>query len=86
MKQTEAVRILSLLAARQPRPMVEEATIEGIHMLVILGDKVETVAPWLVTQILNNDASGNKIEWLTRPKIFARFLTAPFNKRDLFAD
>jgi len=42
-KQTEAVRILSLLAARQPRPMVEEATIEGIHMLVILGDKVDTV-------------------------------------------
>jgi NAD(P)-dependent dehydrogenase (short-subunit alcohol dehydrogenase family) len=56
------------------------------RILNILGDKVEIVAPWLVTQILNNDRSGIKIAWLTRPKIFARFLSAPFNKRDLFAD
>jgi hypothetical protein len=43
LKQDEAVRIPTLLAARHPRPVVEEATIEGIHMLVILGNEVDTV-------------------------------------------
>ena len=43
MKQSEAVRIPTLLAARQPRPVVEEATIDGIRMLVIVGNEVDTV-------------------------------------------
>jgi hypothetical protein len=43
MKQSEAVRIPTLLAARRPRPVVEEAVIEGIRMTVILGDDVDTV-------------------------------------------
>lgn len=43
MKQSEAVRIPELLAARQPRPVVEEANIEGTRMLVILGNEVDTV-------------------------------------------
>ena len=43
MKQSEAVRIPALLAARQPRPLWEEANVEGIRMLVILGDEVDTV-------------------------------------------
>lgn len=47
MKQSEAARIPALLSARQPRPMVEEATIEGIRMLVILGAEVDTVIQYL---------------------------------------
>ena len=47
MKQSEAVRIPALLAARQPRPYVEEAMIEGIRMLVILGDEVDTVIQYI---------------------------------------
>lgn len=43
MKESEAVRIPALLAARQPRPTIEEATIDGIRMLVILGNEVDTV-------------------------------------------
>jgi hypothetical protein len=43
MKQSEAVRIPALLAARRPAPVVEEAVIEGIRMLVILGNEVDTV-------------------------------------------
>src|ERR1022692_4208028 len=43
MKKSEAIRIPALLAARRTRPKVEEAAIEGIHMLVILGDEVDTV-------------------------------------------
>ncbi len=50
----------------------------------ILGDKVETISPWLVEKMLTNDKSGASIEWLTGPKIAWRFMTARFNKRDLF--
>jgi hypothetical protein len=42
-KQSEAVRIPALLAVCQPRPVVEEANIEGTRMLVILGNEVDTV-------------------------------------------
>ncbi|TKB46048.1 SDR family NAD(P)-dependent oxidoreductase [Thalassotalea mangrovi] len=52
----------------------------------ILGDKVETVTPWLVDGILNASKSGSKVIWLTGGKAFSRFLTAGFNKRDLFTD
>ena len=52
----------------------------------ILGDRVETVAPFLVDGILKADRSGAKVAWLTGRKAFVRFLTAGFNKRDLFAD
>ncbi|MBC7810374.1 MAG: SDR family oxidoreductase [Burkholderiales bacterium] len=50
----------------------------------ILADRVETVAPWLTERVLANEQRGARIAWLTRPKIFGRFLTAPFRKRDLF--
>jgi NAD(P)-dependent dehydrogenase (short-subunit alcohol dehydrogenase family) len=51
----------------------------------ILGDKVETVTPWLVERVLANNKSGARIAWLTTGKAFSRFLTASFRKRDLFA-
>jgi NAD(P)-dependent dehydrogenase (short-subunit alcohol dehydrogenase family) len=51
----------------------------------ILGDKVETVTPWLADKVLNNDKTGTRIAWLTAAKISKRFLTARFNKRDLFS-
>ncbi len=50
-----------------------------------LGDKVETVTPWLVDKMLANDKSGAHIEWLTTPKLIGRFAKAPFNRRDLFS-
>ncbi len=51
----------------------------------ILGDKPETTAPWLVEQILMNKSKAASIAWLNPIKITWRFLTASFNKRDLFA-
>lgn len=51
----------------------------------ILGDKVETVTPFLVEGILNNQKNGARIAWLTRAKIAKRFITAPFNRRDIFS-
>jgi len=50
-----------------------------------LADKVETVTPWLVDKVLSNDKSGAKINWLTPGKLFFRFATAQFSKRDIFS-
>lgn len=50
----------------------------------ILGDKVETVTPWLAERVLANRKSGARIAWLTPGKSMRRFLTARFNKRDVF--
>lgn len=49
----------------------------------ILADRVETVTPYLVEQILKNTKHGAKIAWLTTPKIIFRFLSAPFIKRNI---
>ncbi len=51
----------------------------------ILGDKVETVTPWLVEKMMANDKSGERFVWLTPFKITKRFMIARFNKRDLFS-
>ena len=50
----------------------------------ILSDRVETVAPWLATKILSNTRNGVRINWLTRPKVTMRFMSAPFHKRHIF--
>jgi NAD(P)-dependent dehydrogenase (short-subunit alcohol dehydrogenase family) len=63
-----------------------EAFKQSQKIFNIIGDKVETVTPWLVERILENDKNGAKIKWLTRSKVLWRFATAAFNKRDLFAD
>ncbi len=55
-------------------------------ILNILGDKVETVTPYLADGILKATKSGSKVAWLTGFKAFGRFMTAAFNKRDLFED
>ena len=51
----------------------------------ILGDRVETVTPFLAEGVLKSTRTGSRVVWLTGGKAFARFLTAAFRKRDLFA-
>jgi len=50
----------------------------------ILADRVETVAPWFAQKVLANQKKGVCISWQPAHKVFFRFLTAPFRKRDLF--
>jgi NAD(P)-dependent dehydrogenase (short-subunit alcohol dehydrogenase family) len=52
----------------------------------ILGDTVETVTQHLGTEVLKDHKNGDRIEWLTKPKAFGRFASAPFRKRDIFGD
>ncbi len=50
----------------------------------ILADRVETVTPFLARKVLAARENGIRVAWLTRGKVFWRFLSAAFNKRDLF--
>jgi short-subunit dehydrogenase len=55
--------------------------------LNILCDYVDTVTPWLTTEILANTESGKRIAWMSGGKIMKRFFNAKVlgQKRDLFA-
>lgn len=55
-------------------------------ILNVIGEKIETVTPWLADQMLVNTKNGANLSFAKRGKILWRFLTAPFIKRDLFAD
>lgn len=53
---------------------------------MILGDRVETVTPFLVDGVLAADKNGARVEWLTKGKIMKRFATAKWSKRDPFKE
>jgi NAD(P)-dependent dehydrogenase (short-subunit alcohol dehydrogenase family) len=63
-----------------------EEWVEARRIFNILAEKVETVTPYIVDEILKNKKNGRIISWLTPEKILWRFATASFSKRDLFAD
>ncbi|MDG2244383.1 MAG: SDR family NAD(P)-dependent oxidoreductase [Rhodospirillaceae bacterium] len=44
----------------------------------IIADRVETVTPWLVEQVLANDKHGARIAWLTSRKAAGRFIKSRF--------
>jgi len=50
----------------------------------ILGDKPETVARFMIDEILKNKKNGSHIVWLSRSKLLYRFARSRFMKRDLF--
>jgi NAD(P)-dependent dehydrogenase (short-subunit alcohol dehydrogenase family) len=54
----------------------------------ILGDRVETVTPFLAAGILEPHKSGDRVAWLTRGKAGSRFFEAFVlrKKRDIFAE
>lgn len=62
-----------------------EAWAKAKKVFNILGDRVETVTPWLADRVLATNRTGATVAWLTTPKAFGRFMTAAFRKRDLFA-
>jgi len=49
----------------------------------ILADYVETVTPYIARKVLSNTKNGIDIAWLTKAKIFWRFLSSPFHKRNI---
>jgi NAD(P)-dependent dehydrogenase (short-subunit alcohol dehydrogenase family) len=49
----------------------------------VLADTVETVAPWLVDQVLATEESGAEIRWLTEEKIAERMRDPAYQTRKL---
>ncbi|QMW23869.1 SDR family oxidoreductase [Sandaracinobacteroides saxicola] len=66
-----------VLSARETDPAGWE---KSRKLYNILADRVETVAPWIVTQVL---AGNLRIRWLTTPKAAGRFLTSLVRKRQI---
>lgn len=58
---------------------------KAMKVFRVLGDRVETVTPWLADKVLATDRGGARIAWLTAPKAASRFATAGVTKRDPFA-
>lgn len=56
------------------------------RIMNILGDKVETVTPWLAEQAILNNRNGAKIAWLTRAKAMRRFLLPGYKNRDIVGE
>lgn len=56
------------------------------RIMNILGDKVETVTPWLVEQALANEKNGARIEWLTKAKAMRRFMLPGYKNRDIVGE
>lgn len=54
------------------------------HIINILGDRVETVTPYLAQKMLKNRKTGARFAWLTPTKIFTRFMLARFRKREIW--
>ena len=52
----------------------------------MLADKVETVTPFLVEEIIKNEKTGAKIDWLTMEKANARFEDEYYTSRDLLSE
>ncbi len=63
----------------------QEKRKKTIKIFNILADRVETVTPFLVDRMLKTTTNGIRIEWLTKSKIFWRFLTAPILKRNIIS-
>jgi NAD(P)-dependent dehydrogenase (short-subunit alcohol dehydrogenase family) len=55
------------------------------RILNIIAERAETVAPVLADKILNNQKNGATIAYSSNVSMMMKFLTAPFNKRDLFS-
>lgn len=58
-----------------------EKWIKAKRTLNILGDKVETVTPYLADKILANTKTGARIAWLTPAKVALRFATSRIKPR-----
>ena len=66
---------------------IAEEEYEKVRMIYnILADKVETVAPFLVEQILSNNSACEKIDWLTEEKAAERFNSDEYASRNLLGE
>ena len=84
-----------VVGAIRPGMVMTDLVLEGLdrespdwpraeRIFNILADRVETVTPWIARRVVENDRAGVRIDWLTRRRVFSRFLLAPFRSRNVF--
>ena len=73
-----------LLDDMRKMPPEQLETVRAIYNC--LADKPETVTPFLVENILENDKNGTEIIWLTDEKANERFNSEEYNNRDFFSE
>lgn len=78
--------VITDLLLNDMRKMDKEKLEETKPIFNALADKVETVAPFLVENILKNDKAGTMIAWLPEEKANARFADEKYLSRDLFSE
>jgi len=76
--------LTDLITAQRQNDPQQEARMRRI--LNILGDRVETVTPFLTRKALANRRNGAQIVWLTPGKVLWRFLLARFRRRNIFGE
>ena len=62
-------------------PVIENKSFKSVFNA--LADRPETVARFFVPKIIANTKNSTQIVWLTNAKTIWRFITSPFNKRQL---
>lgn len=77
--------VVTDLLVKQPEQTGEEWE-RSKRVFNILADRVETVTPYLAEKVLENERHGVRIKWLSPWQVMWRFMTARWNKRDLFAE
>ena len=73
--------LTEMLSGRHGRDPQETARARRVFN--ILADRVDTVTPWLARRVLENQRNGMRIAWLTPGKVMARFMVAPFRRRNI---
>ncbi|MBI5376677.1 MAG: SDR family NAD(P)-dependent oxidoreductase [Candidatus Schekmanbacteria bacterium] len=68
------------------KKMPEEKRAEVKLIYNMLADKVETVTEFLASEVLKNDKTGAKIEWLTSEKAMERMNSDEYINRDLLSE
>jgi NAD(P)-dependent dehydrogenase (short-subunit alcohol dehydrogenase family) len=76
--------VITDMITRQFEGRAEELE-KSKRILNIIAERAETVAPVLVEKILANQKNGVTIAFSSPARMMIKFLTAPFNKRDLFS-
>jgi NAD(P)-dependent dehydrogenase (short-subunit alcohol dehydrogenase family) len=52
----------------------------------VIADRIENVTPWLAAKMLANRKNGVVLAYSSTLKLFWRFLSSPFTRRDLFTN
>jgi NAD(P)-dependent dehydrogenase (short-subunit alcohol dehydrogenase family) len=65
--------VITDMITGERRQLSDEQWQRSKRMYQILGDRVETVAPWLARRVLASTRHGDRIVWLTPGKAFRRF-------------